>query len=80
MWTSKSKQSVYYVVETEDPFLQSISNEIFNNIIILEIKQITRDRTFLRIKGSKSFQLYEISTENFTGITNLKQVITLHLN
>ena len=73
-------QCVYYVIETEDKFINSICNPIYKNTYILEVKAISEDRQFFKVKGSKDFKLYEINIEALTKLVELKQIINLILN
>lgn len=80
MLRTKSKQRIYYIIETEDKFLHSICNEIFEKTIIIEVKQVAEDKNSIRIKGSKDYQLYSIDVMALNQIAKLKQIINIHLN
>ena len=80
MLRTRHKQCVYYIVETKDKFINSICNPIYKNTYILEVKAISEDNQFFKVKGAKDFKLYEINVEALTKLAELKHIINLILN
>ena len=76
----KSKQRIYYIVETEDKFICSITNEIFENTRILEICDRSVDKVFVKIKGSKDPVIYEAKATLLSQITTIVHSFNVHLN
>lgn len=80
MLGTRYKQHTYYVVKTEDKFLREIANEIFTNTYIIEVKQVSTDRTKLIIKGSKDFRLYETEVKYLQENATVEEVFSTILN
>ena len=80
MLRTHHKQCVYYIIETKDKFINSICTPIYKDTYILEVQAISEDRQFFKVKGAKSFKIYEINIEAFTKLAELKQIINLILN
>lgn len=80
MLKTHHKQVVYYVIETEDKFIKTICNAIYKNTYLLEVKAISEDNQFFKVKGSKDFKLYEINIEGLNKLAKLKHIINLILN
>ena len=80
MLRTHHKQCVYYIIETKDKFINSICTPIYKDTYILEVQAISEDRQFFKVKGAKSFKIYEINIETFTKLAELKHIINLILN
>ena len=80
MLGTRYKQHTYYVVKTEDKFLREIANEIFTDTYIIEVKQVSTDKTKLIIKGSKDFRLYEAEVKYLQENATVENVINAILN
>ena len=80
MLRTHHKQCVYYIIETKDKFINSICTPIYKDTYILEDQAISEDRQFFKVKGAKSFKIYEINIEAFTKLAELKHIINLILN
>lgn len=76
------KEHLYYLVETEDAFIQKKTNVLFSSNPkqrLLEIKNITPEDQIV-FKSSKDGLSYTTTINNFVEIANIKYKFTINPN